>query len=139
MFVPWTKLAPPSTGNKPKSWPAATRMEQELNDLMHESQIDGQPSIRNDDWWKVFDQQNDLFSTPLGKGSREWTGWLDPEALFGRLRTISHVALLDGKDLEAFRARFDEAIGWEGGARWSERGEEVAVHGVTIFSWTTRL
>lgn len=125
-------------GNKPKAWPAASRMEQDLNDLMHESQTDGQPSVRNDDWREVFNLQTDLFSTPLGRGSREWTVWLEPEALFDRMRTISHVALLEGKDLKEFRTRFDEALLREGAARWNERGE-VAVHGVTAFWWTARL
>jgi hypothetical protein len=54
------------------------------------------------------------------------------------MRTISHVALLEGDDLAAFRARFDAALQQKGGARRNEKGE-VAAHVVTAYWWTTRL
>lgn len=105
---------------------------------MHDSQTDGQPSVRNDAWRGIFDQQTDLFSTPLGAGSKEWNVWLEPEALYDRMRTISHVAMLEGDELAVFRARFNAALQQEGGARRNEKGE-IAVHAVTAYWWTTRL
>lgn len=75
---------------------------------------DHEPRFRHDKWRNVFENQvssnplsaslvgknNPLFSVPLGEKKFKWTVWLDKEALWKRLRTLSHVAVLEGKDLE---------------------------------------
>lgn len=62
---------------------------------------------------------------------------MSKKALWERVRTLSHVAVLEGMAKEDFRGRFDRIV--DGGdARWNEKGE-LAIHGVTPFAWTTRL
>jgi hypothetical protein len=75
---------------------------------------DHEPRFRHDEWCKVFENQlvstpvtamivgknNSLFSLPLGGDTVQWMVWLDKEALWKRLRTLSHVAVLEGVKLE---------------------------------------
>lgn len=77
------------------------------------------------------------FSLPLGEKKVAWSVWLAPEALWSRMRTLSQLAVLRGKEREEVRARFDEILGGED-VRRNERGE-VLVHGHTYMAWTDRL
>jgi hypothetical protein len=75
---------------------------------------DHEPRFRHNEWRKVFEHQlattpvtamvvgnnNSLFSLPLGEDAVKWTVWLDVEALWKRLRTLSHVAVLEGEQLQ---------------------------------------
>lgn len=45
-------------------------------------------------------ESNSLFSLPLGEDNVKWTVWLEKEELWKRLRTLSHVAVLEGEKLE---------------------------------------
>jgi hypothetical protein len=69
------------------------------------------PRFRNQQWQKVFEDQlestpatiqaaDPLFSLPLGKESVEWSTWLTKEGVWDRFHTISHVAVLEGEELE---------------------------------------
>lgn len=143
--------APPD--NKPASWPASTAWEQQLNDLVFSLPEDGHPRFRHEKWQDVFAGQMQSgplqvfrqtltghlprFSLPLGEDKVAWTVWLQPEALWSRLRTLSQVAVLKGEAKEEARARFDEILKGEDVQR-NEKGE-VLVHGHTYFAWTDRL
>jgi hypothetical protein len=41
-----------------------------------------------------------MFSLPLGQDQVKWHVWLDEEALWNRLRTLSHFAVLEGELLK---------------------------------------
>jgi hypothetical protein len=41
-----------------------------------------------------------MFSLPLGQDQVKWHVWLEEEALWNRLRTLSHFAVLDGELLK---------------------------------------
>lgn len=105
------------------------------------------------EWMAVFDRQlktNPVqvlrdtltgnlpqFSVPLGQDSVEWTHWLSEEALWRRINTLSHVALLQGKERERGEEVFREAMRMEDVKR-NEAGE-VECHGRTFLAWTDRL
>lgn len=126
------------TDNKPRSWKAATDWEQQLHELVINAATDGQPRFRDYVWREVFNQQQGrLFTTPIGDDKTEWTIWLGLEALWDRVRTLSHIAMLQGEERDRFRAAFDKIVK-EGDGRWNEKGE-VATHGATTFSWTSRV
>lgn len=77
------------------------------------------------------------FSVPLGQDSVEWTCWLSEEALWRRINTLSHVALLQGKEREHGEEVFREAMRM-GDVKRNEAGE-VECHGRTYLAWTDRL
>ncbi|OTB11823.1 hypothetical protein K445DRAFT_209782 [Daldinia sp. EC12] len=138
--------------NKPRSWQATTKWEQKLNDFIW-SLDDGLPRFRHQKWKEVFDQQlpgNPIqvikdtftdrlprFSLPLGEDSIKWTVWLSEEALASRLNTLSQIAVLKSEEREAWVKLFKETIQGDDVER-NEKGE-IAVHGVTFFTWTDRL
>ena len=79
-----------------------------------------------------------LFETPIGEDhSVRWTLWLTPQGLGERVKTLSHVALLEGEEAERFWTKFDETMKGKDTV-WNERGE-VEVHAVSPFAWTTKL
>ena len=123
--------------NKPRSWTAATKWENALHELVINAASDGQPRFRDDVWRDVFGRQKGLFSTPIGEDRTEWTIWLGHDALWDRVRTLSHIAVLKGQAKDDFKAAFDRIV-TEGDGKWNEKGE-VAMHGVTPFAWATRL
>ena len=139
--------------NKPADWKATTGWEQKLNDLIFTLTSDGQTRFRDNAWRDVFERQLDgnplsairgvltdrmpLFSLPLGEDSVPWTVWLTDEALWLRLRTLSHIAVLQETAKEEFYEKF-RSIVREGDVERNEKGE-IAVHGVTFFAWTSRL
>lgn len=74
---------------------------------------------------------------PLGEGSVPFEIWLSKEDVWKRYRTISHIAVLEGEKLERTKKAFDEALDAEG-VQTDEQGR-VAVHGHTVFAWTTTI
>lgn len=103
--------------NTPASYPASNEWARKLRSHLFELDDvtdDHEPRFRHDAWRKVFENQvsstpitaalvgknNSLFSLPLGEDTVKWTVWLEKEALWKRLRTLSHVAVLEGKNLE---------------------------------------
>lgn len=72
---------------------------------------------------------------PLGEGSVPFEIWLSKEDIWKRYRTISHIAILEGKELEQTRKTFFDAMK---DTQTDEQGR-VPVHGRTVFSWTTRI
>lgn len=142
------------TDNKPKAWEASTKWAQHLNEWIHSPGVkDGNKRFRDMEWQEVFDRQmktNPIqiirdtvtgnlprFSVPLGQDSVEWTHWLSEEALWDRINTLSHVALLEGADKENARSVFREALGMSDVVR-NEKGE-VECHGRTYLAWTDRM
>lgn len=124
------------TDNKPKSWQASTAWAQHLNDWIHSLAVkDGNKRFRDMEWQDVFAEQS-LFSVPLGEDSVEWTHWLSEAALWRRINTLSHVALLEGQDKEDGEKKFREAMGMNDVVR-NEKGE-VECHGRTYLAWTER-
>ncbi|KAI1821740.1 S-adenosyl-L-methionine-dependent methyltransferase [Xylaria intraflava] len=138
--------------NKPQSWPATTAWEQKLNDYIL-SLDDGLPRFRHQKWQTVFENQAPAspvrvivdtltdnlprFSLPLGEGSVGWTLWLSEEALWARLSTLSHIAVLKGEEREAVAKIFKEILQGNDVER-DEKGN-IAVHGITYFAWTDRV
>lgn len=74
------------------------------------------------------------FSLPIGQDSVEWTHWLSEEALWKRINTLSHVALLKGEERERAERIFREAMAMEDVVR-NDKGE-VECHGRTYLAWT---
>jgi len=97
--------------NAPESHTATTGWESKLHALTWTFE-DEQPRYRHEKWRDVFDSQleatpltitalaNPLFSLPLAEDEEKWTVWLEDEDLWKRYRTLSHVAILEGEDLE---------------------------------------
>ena len=109
---------------------------------------DDSSRFRHEKWRQVFDDQNasnplslhfanPLFGLPLGEDSVEFTSWLSKEDVWGRLRTLSYLAVLEGKELEKVRNTFEESLKSEG-TEIDETGR-VAVHGRTVFFWTSKI
>jgi hypothetical protein len=103
--------------NTPASYPTSTEWAKKIRThlfALDDVTGDHEPRFRHDAWRKVFENQvsstpvtaalvgssNSLFSLPLGEDNVKWTVWLDKEALWKRLRTLSHVAVLEGEKLE---------------------------------------
>lgn len=82
---------------------------------------------------------NDLprFSMPIGKDSVPWTQWLSEDALWSRINTLSHVALLEDEERAAGIKTFNKALQMRDVER-NEKGE-IACHGNTFFAWTDRM
>lgn len=78
-----------------------------------------------------------LFSVPLGQDSVAWTHWLSEDALWRRINTLSHVALLEGADRERGEEVFRAAMRMAD-VRRNEAGE-VECHGRTYLAWTNRM
>lgn len=77
------------------------------------------------------------FSVPLGQDSVEWAHWLSEDALWKRINTLSHVAMLEGDDKANGQRIFREAMGMDDVVR-NEKGE-VECHGRTYIAWTDRM
>lgn len=140
--------------NKPKTWTASTKWAQYLNDWIHSlGAQDDDKRFRDMKWQEVFEKQiktNPIqvlrdtvmgrlprFSVPLGQDSVEWTHWLSEQALWDRIRTLSHVAMLQGVDKVNAENVFREAMGMDDVVR-NEKGE-VACHGRTYLAWSDRI
>jgi hypothetical protein len=109
--------------NTPLSYPTSSAWATKLRDYvfsLEEANNDHQPRFRNEQWRDVFENQvsltpftaalaggiNSLFSLPLGEEKVKWHVWLDQEALWSRVRTLSHFAVLKGEKLEVCIAFF---------------------------------
>ena len=109
---------------------------------------DNSPRFRHEKWRQVFEDQNasnpltlhlvdPLFGLPLGEDCVEFISWLSKEDIWGRLRTLSQFAVLEGEELERVRKRFEESLESEGTER-DENGR-FALHGRTVFYWTSKI
>lgn len=147
-----------TTDNKPKSWTASTTWAQHLNDWIHSLAVhDDSRRFRDMAWQAVFerrlatnpvqvlrdtltgtlDDSLPLFSVPLGEDSVAWTHWLSEAALWARINTLSHVALLAGEERARGERVFGEAMRMGDVVR-NEAGE-IECHGRTYLAWTDRL
>ncbi|KAF2794036.1 methyltransferase domain-containing protein [Melanomma pulvis-pyrius CBS 109.77] len=140
--------------NSPRSYPTTSSWESKIRDhLFSLDDIidDHEPRFRHDKWRNVFENQvsstpitaafvggtNSLFSLPLGQEKLKWTVWLEKETLWKRLRTLSHVAVLEGENLKDTRRLFDDALSGADVER-NEQGA-IAVHGATVLAWTSKI
>ncbi|MCJ1351558.1 MAG: hypothetical protein MMC33_001542 [Icmadophila ericetorum] len=109
---------------------------------------DDQPRFRHEKWRDVFDKQakstpftiqaaDPLFSLPLGEDSQEFTYWLTRESIWERFHTLSHIAVLEGGRLEDCKRKAFEAMNGND-VEVNEKGE-LALHGHTIWVWTTAI
>lgn len=78
-----------------------------------------------------------MFTTPIGTSKQPFKLWLQPEAIWSRVNTLSQVAILEGKDREEFVAKFNKLM-TDGDVERNEKGE-VAVHGSVYYAWSERL
>jgi hypothetical protein len=110
-------LVNPLSDNSPKSYPTSSKWAATLREhifALDDTIDDHEPRFRHDEWRKVFENQvsstpftaafvggtNSMFSLPLGEDKVRWTVWLEKEALWGRLSTLSHVSVLEGDNLD---------------------------------------
>lgn len=100
---------------------------------------DDNKRFRDMAWQEIFATKatQERFSVPLGEARVEWTHWLSEEALWARIGTLSHVAMLQGEEREDALRLFRDALSGEGVVR-NEKGE-VECHGWTYLAWTERL
>lgn len=143
-------LKPPD--NAPQSWPKSTAWEEKMNDLTWTFD-DTNPRFRHEKWRQAFESQLDTtplqtlkdtfthhmptFSLPLGEDKVEWTVWLTEEQLWDRYSTLSQISVLDGEDRAKVRGQLSEFLKGDDVERNAK--DEVAVHGVTFFAWTSRI
>lgn len=131
--------------NAPKSWTPSTQWEAKVKDITW-SFDDSQPRFRHERWREVFEEQlsstpfgiqstNPLFSLPLGENSEAFTYWLSPEAVWKRYHSLSQISVLQGEVLANTRSRVFEALKGDDVEK-NEQGE-VALHGRTVWAWTT--
>lgn len=145
---------PPTPDNKPIAWTASTTWASYLNAWIHTlATRDGNKRFRDMEWQAVFDAQlktNPLqvlrdtvagrlprFSVPLGQESVGWSHWLSEEALWARINTLSHVAVLEGEEKARGERVFREAMAMADVNR-NARGEVECV-GRTYLAWSDRL
>ena len=121
--------------------------------------------FRHETWRQVFDNQlestpltiqraDPLFSLPLGEGSADTLRWMTREAIWDSYHTISFVAVLQGEELAVshcdrsacaergtdaarknVKKQIFEAMNGDD-VEQNEKGE-VALHGHTVWYWTT--
>lgn len=103
----------------------------------------GEPAarFRDDKWPAIFETQAEsaspLFAMPLGTRKVSWSVRSTRDGLLDRISTLSHIALLEGTQREAFTARYDAILEQDDVARDSEG--RIESHGATFFAWTTKL
>lgn len=133
--------------NAPRSWKIHSGWETIMRDVVWTFD-DGAPRFRNEKWRQVFDDQNagnplslhfanPLFGLPLGEGSVDFETSLSKEALWSRMRTLSQFAILEGKELERVRKTFFDSLDSDG--TQIDEGGLVAIHGHTVFFWTSKI
>ncbi|KAF2684923.1 methyltransferase domain-containing protein [Lentithecium fluviatile CBS 122367] len=140
--------------NTSRSYDTATEWSSKLRDYafsLDDKVDDHEPRFRHDQWRKVFENQlsstpitaalvggtNSLFSLPLGQDKVRWSIWLDQEALWNRLRTLSHFAVLEGEGLKEAREVFEAALS-EADVQRNAEGQ-IKVDGATIMAWTSKI
>lgn len=127
--------------NQPASWTPSTEWENLIKQRIIQLPGMGPNRFRDEKWQQVFEQQaknaTPIFSTPIQTTSVPFTLWLEPEALWDRINTLSQVSILEGADRDAFVAAFNKAV--QGGdGEWNDKGE-IAFHGHTYYAWASRL
>lgn len=139
--------------NMPKDWKVQTEWENKLRSLTWTFD-DAQPRFRHQKWKEVFEKDHIYttplqtikdtilqdfpdFSLPLGEESEEWTVWLSEDGLWDRYSTLSQIAVLEGKELKQTKDTFHEAL--RGADVERNASGEVALHGVTYATWTSRV
>jgi hypothetical protein len=137
MLVDFSLFADTVRDNAPQSW-EMSGWEAAVRDLTWTFD-DHKPRYRHEEWRHVFDDQlnaaGPLFSMPLGEGSVPFEIQLSKDDVWKRYRTLSHIAVLEGEELEVTRKAFFKALD---DAQTDEHGK-VVVHGHTVFAWTTRI
>lgn len=117
-----------------------------MRDVIHTFH-DDTPRFRDDQWRQVFDEQNrsdplslqftanPIFGLPIGEGHVSYEERLRPDAVWARLSTLSQIAVLKEEALGKVRQTFFEA------AKVEEQDDQgrIAVHGKTVFFWTSRI
>ena len=140
-------LAHVCADNAPLSWDITPGWETKVRDLTWTFD-DHMPRFRHEKWRQVFDEQNQtnsltmttsntMFGLPLGEKSIEFETWLAKEETWKRYRTISHIAVLEGDELEQVQKTFWSAIDSKD-TRTDNQGR-VAVHGKTFLAWTSKI
>lgn len=105
-----------ASDNTPRSYSTTSAWAAKLRDFLfdlEDANDDHEPRFRNDRWREVFNNQvsvapivagteqpMSLFSFPLKEERAHWHVWLAQEALWHRLRTLGHVAVLEGERLK---------------------------------------
>lgn len=111
-----------------------------MNNLVHALSTDNQPRFRDNRWEEVFRNQAangaSYFSTPVETESIPFTVKLSLEALYDRVSTLSHIAVMEGKTKADFRSKFDAILGK---ADRVGDGDEVEIHGFTFMAWTSKV
>ncbi|KAL8304283.1 hypothetical protein RB597_004480 [Gaeumannomyces tritici] len=139
--------------NKPMSWPASTQWEQKLSDFVHALPEDGHLRFRHSKWQEVFTRQlsnNPIralrdgmadhlprFSLPIGEQRIPFTVWLEKDAMWKRINTLSQVAVLKDAQKDEARRTFDQALEGPDVER-NDKGE-IALHGITYLAWTDKI
>ena len=127
---------------------------------------DQKTRFRDEIWRQVFDKQLEstpftiqsaqpLFSLPLGEGSVETVKWMTREAVWERYRTLSHIALLEGEELAVSsrivppaqsgvltvykKVKQEILVAMDGDDVEENEKGEVALHGHTVWYWTTAI
>ncbi|KAK0387561.1 hypothetical protein NLU13_3807 [Sarocladium strictum] len=127
--------------NRPKDWPATTQWEKAMGDYVHTLAADQLVTrFRDQRWPAVFDKQAErekpLFSTPIKSETLPWAIHVTRDGFVSRMSTLSHIALLEGEEREAFEAKVDEIL--EGDVKMDEQGR-LEAHGLTYFAWSEKL
>ncbi|MCJ1288898.1 hypothetical protein MMC34_000429 [Xylographa carneopallida] len=129
-------------------WVPSTKWEQKMKEITW-SFDDRSPRFRHNAWRTPFEDQtkdspltlqtaDPMFSLPLGEDSVKWTVWLTKDAIWERFHTISHIANLHGDELEETRKKVYDIL--NNGTDVESNGKgEVAMHGLTVFGWTTAI
>lgn len=135
--------------NSPKEWDIHTGWESTMREVMWSGELeDDQPRFRNMQWKKVFDEQgssnplllhfsNPIFGLPIGEDSVEFTRWLSKDDIWSTFQTYSQVANLQPDQLAKVKETFDSVINSSETEVNSEG--KVAVHGKTVFVWTSSI
>ena len=144
MLADFDLFADTARDNAPQSW-EMSGWEAAARDLTWTFD-DHKPRYRHEEWRQVFDDQlknnplsinaaEPLFNMPLGEGSVPFEIQLSKDDVWKRYRTLSHIAVLEGEELEVTRKAFFKALD---DAQTDEQGR-VVVHGHTVFAWTARI
>ncbi|KAI9755138.1 MAG: Proteasome subunit beta type-1 [Chaenotheca gracillima] len=139
---------PLAADNQTKSWQTKTKWESDLRTITW-SFDDKHPRFRHEQWRRVFEEQapsisllslpaRPQFSLPLGENLTHWTVWLTPEKVWERYRTLSQIAILEGEEKERVMEKFFRIIKDGEDVERNDKGE-VALHGVTLAAWTSRV
>lgn len=146
ILIPQIELTKP-LDNAPQDWDIHDGWESTMRDVIW-SFDDDQPRFRHQKWKNIFDEQaasnpltlhlaDPLFSLPIGETSLEYETPLWKDDVWKRLRTLSQLAILEGRELEQVKKTFSDAI--DGPDTVSDDTGRVVLHGRTWLAWTSRI